>query len=75
MSSISIPVYTCDRCGYVKEMRRTDSLYSWGEIQVRQVNGPFAIGDGKKSVDICPTCVATFKSWWTVGKDACPTTV
>ena len=78
MSTTSIPVYTCDRCGHVGEMRTTGDLYSWGVIFSRQNNGPFSIGDnaysdGKvRGADICPTCVATLKSWWTIGKDARP---
>lgn len=78
MSTTSIPVYTCDRCGHAEEMRTRPPLYEWGVLFARQCNGPFSIGnetysDGKiKGADICPTCVATLKSWWTIGKDARP---
>lgn len=78
MSTTSIPVYTCDRCGHTQEMRESPALYEWGVLSARQFNGPFSIGnetyaDGKiKGVDLCPTCVATLKSWWIVGKDARP---
>lgn len=78
MSAKSIPVYTCDRCGHSDEIRETSTLYAWGVLFSRQNNGPFSIGDQKyddgktRGVDLCPTCVATLKSWWTIGRDAAP---
>lgn len=78
MSSKSIPVYTCDRCGHCDEIRSRDILYGWGVLVARQNNGPFSIGDEKyddgkiRGADLCQTCVATLKSWWLIGKDAAP---
>lgn len=78
MSCTSIPVYTCDRCGTTQEIRHNHQIYDWGVLVARQNNGPFAIGDQKykdgrmKGADLCPTCTATLKSWWMIGKDAAP---
>lgn len=76
MSSTSIPVYTCDRCGTTEEIRQNHQIYDWGTLIARQNNGPFSIGAEKckdgaiKGADLCPTCTGTLKSWWMIGRNA-----
>lgn len=70
MTQHSFKVYTCDRCGYVEEIKRHLQDDEWGWIVANQVNGPFRIGgDIKGKKDLCPKCVKELKEWWRISEN------
>lgn len=68
MARIDVPIYTCDRCKSVEEIRRPEQEYRWGGINYSEVNGPRWVGthrsDKPKWADICPGCLTELHTWW-----------
>ena len=73
MSTHSIPVTTCDRCGYVEEFRKAEKQYAWGGLNYSEYNGPRWAGSQRsakpKWVDICPPCLTELHDWFLSGKE------
>lgn len=74
MSSSTITVMRCDRCGFEAEMRSPGAEIGWGRISAARKadedagDRRWTIGagarDGQFGADICPGCATELFDWW-----------
>ncbi|TVV75310.1 hypothetical protein [Sphingomonas solaris] len=77
MSSTTITIMRCDRCGFSADPRHVESIgtpgieprmVSWGKAAVAEtgaVDRKRAIGGvGREGDDLCPGCVDALFAWW-----------
>lgn len=68
MTTASITVATCDRCGRSDEFRRAEDGYAWAGLNYSEANGPRWIGTQRSAkpqwADLCPTCSKELYDWY-----------
>jgi hypothetical protein len=71
MTQSTIPVLTCDRCGYEVEVRGHNSPLSlgWGRMFAAETKSatddrPRMIGTTEAAADMCPACMTGIIEWW-----------
>jgi hypothetical protein len=58
----TITTLTCDRCG--RDNRACPGRWAWANVQVEGVLDEMTFPVGMNAADICPSCMAEFRQWW-----------
>jgi len=62
---------TCDRCGKIEKLYRSDQagIGRWGQLIATQPNGPDYLGsqqafNARDAKDLCPECMKALRAWF-----------